>query len=271
MKRLAAIFTFSVLAHAPAASRSDPEACGDPDTPCILENDRSYHLRIPDDWDGTSELPVMLFFHGWKRQGTQPINSERVGEATRRRGVLLVAPNGANRTWNFWSSGTADVYFAKNVLEDVAQKYPIDPNRVYVSGYSYGSAMAWRYACEYGDKVSALIAVAGSLRQVDNCPQAPDEVRHVHGLKDTVMRFPMGPNGDTRFPVEYWRNRFGCEAVTRNDGWAPTDKLSFERVSWENCPGGTVHLDLHPRGHFIPRGWIARQLDELLGREPSYP
>ncbi|MGR3460460.1 MAG: hypothetical protein ACU0AX_10460 [Roseovarius sp.] len=34
---------------------------------------------------------------------------------------------------------------------------------------------------------------------------------------------------------------------------------------------GHIVRDVHPGSHFIPRGWIARQLDELLGLPPSYP
>jgi polyhydroxybutyrate depolymerase len=49
-----------------------------------------------------------------------------------------------------------------------------------------------------------------------------------------------------------------------------TEHDSFARTAWD-CDGGRVLLDVHARGHFIPRGWIARQLDELLGLPPSYP
>ena len=46
--------------------------------------------------------------------------------------------------------------------------------------------------------------------------------------------------------------------------------LLLDRYAWD-CPGGQVALDLHPGGHFIPHGWIARQLDELLGLPFTYP
>ena len=56
------------------------------------------------------------------------------------------------------------------VLEDVAKRYPIDPERIYVSGYSFGGAMAWRYVCQSGNDVAALLAVAGSIRQTEDLP-----------------------------------------------------------------------------------------------------
>lgn len=265
------LLLLSMILATTGLAEATPVDCGPAELPCVLEDGRSYHTRVPDGWDGVSPLPVMLYFHGWKRQGTQPVRSERVGDATRRRGVLLVAPNGANRTWNFWSSETPDVSFAKAVLEDVARHYPVDRDQIFVSGYSFGSAMAWRYACDRGNELAALIAVAGSLRQIVRCPQAPRQVRHVHGLKDTVMDFPMGPGGDTTHPVAHWRQIYACGDAERSGAWHATQDLNFERISWENCATGAVYLDLHPRGHFIPKGWIARQLDELLGRPPTFP
>jgi polyhydroxybutyrate depolymerase len=212
----------------------------------------------------------MLHFHGWQRDGALVIRHGRIASATRKRGVLLVTPNGQRKTWSFWSSDTADVPFAAAVLEDIAKTYPIDTTRVYVSGYSFGSAMAWRFVCEKGDTIAALLAVAGSIDQNEDCPQAPAEVRHVHGLDDTVMDFPMGTGGDETYPVQLWRDLYGCTDGNAQGPWQARDWLIFERTTWD-CDGGRVTLDLHPGGHFIPHGWIARQLDELLDLPPSYP
>ncbi|MEM8556026.1 MAG: polyhydroxybutyrate depolymerase [Pseudomonadota bacterium] len=240
-------------------------ACTD-DVPCPL-GDRSYHIKEPEGWDGVSPLPVLMHFHGWKRQGTLIVKHSRIAGATVPRGVLLVAPNGDNATWNFWSADTPDVPFAEAVLADVAARYPIDPEQIYISGYSFGSAMAWRFTCERGNGVQALLAIAGTLRQDTQCPEAPKEVRHVHGLSDTVMDFPMGPGGDTSYPVQLWRNQFDCGEGVAAGQWRVSERDLFTRTTWD-CPKGRVTLDLHDRGHFIPVGWIAQQLDELMP-EPS--
>ncbi|MBE1285624.1 MAG: polyhydroxybutyrate depolymerase [Rhodobacteraceae bacterium] len=240
------------------------------ETPCKIDG-RSYHVREPDGWDGKSPLPVLLHFHGWMRQGDLIVKHQRIAGATKRRGVLLVAPNGQGRSWDFWDDQTADVGFANAVLADVARRYPIDREHLYVSGYSYGSAMAWRYACQSGNEVTALLAVAGTLRQSETCPQAPGEVRHVHGTADTVMNFPFGADGDETYPVLLWREKFGCTGGDHRGNWKAVDWLTFDRTVWSDCEAGKVSLDTHPGGHFIPHGWIGWQLDELLGRVPVYP
>ena len=78
----------------------------------------------------------------------------------------------------------------------------------------------------------------------------------------------MGPGGDVTYPVMLWRDRLGCGQGREINEWSVTQHDVFTRWGWETCESGEVYLDLHARGHFIPRGWIAQQLDELLGLEP---
>jgi len=232
--------------------------------------DRSYHIKLPDDWDGMTPLPVLMHFHGWGRQGDLIIQHQRISGHTRRRGVLLIAPNGRGATWDFWTSTSRDVPFAAAVIEDAAKRFPIDRDKIFVSGYSYGAAMAWRYACENGDGVAALLAISGTLAQTERCSQAPQEVRHVHGLADTVMDFPMGPSEDQTYPVKLWRDMFGCDEPKNEGAWQAVNWLTLDRHEWD-CAKGAVTLDIHDGGHFIPHGWIGWQLDQLMGRPPQYP
>lgn len=232
------------------------------EVPCPL-GDRSYHVLEPDGWDGVSPLPVMLHFHGWARQGSLIVKHQRIAGATRPRGVLLVAPNGLNRSWDFWQPESPDTGFAEAVLADVGARYPVDSEHIFVSGYSWGSAMAWRFACESSIDIAVLLAVSGTLDQGETCAQAPREVRHVHGLDDQVLDFPWGPNGDVTYPVEMWRKRLECGDIHRVAQWHAVPWLTHTRYAWE-CDEGRVSLDVHPASHLIPRGWFARQLGEIL-------
>lgn len=244
-------------------------ACTD-QTPCEI-GDRSYHVKEPDGWNGIDPMPVLLHFHGWQRQGTLIVQHQRISGATRRRGVLLVAPNGLGRSWDFWAPTTRDIPFTRSVLEDVKARYPVLEDQIYVSGYSWGSNMAWRFVCNDGADVAALLAISGTLPQSETCPTAPREVRQVYGLNDQVLDFPLGPGGDTTYPVKLWRDKLGCSDATQLGNWKQVSFLTLTRTTWEDCAKGFVSLDIHPGGHFIPHGWIARQLDELLGLDPSYP
>jgi polyhydroxybutyrate depolymerase len=89
-----------------------------------------------------------------------------------------------------------------------------------------------------------------------------------YGLKDTVLDFPFGPNGDQTYPVKLWRNTMNCGEKTIKATYETTSKDAFARTIWNNChTNSKVILDVHKRGHFIPKGWFAQQLDELLKPE----
>lgn len=251
-----------ILALALALFASSSLACTD-QTPCILDDGRSYHVREPDNWDGETPLPVLLHFHGWSRQGTLIVRHGRITPAPVRDRVLLLAPNGLRKTWNFFSAGSSDTVFARAVLKDAAARYPIDPEHIYVSGYSWGANMAWRFVCEDGADIAGLLAISGALDQSEACETAPRNVRQVFGLTDTVLRFPMGPGGDQTYPVALWRHKLGCGAGQFQGPWNARSFLTFQRTFWD-CADGTVALDVHPGGHFIPHDWIAHQLDDLL-------
>ena len=257
----------SVALIAPQAASNSAAAAAS----CALEipckvGTRSYHARAPDNWDGKTPLPVLMHFHGWGRQGPLIMKHSRIAGATRKMGVLLLAPNGQGRSWRFWSQDTQDVPFAESVLEDAAKRWPIDHSKIFVSGYSYGSAMAWRFACAQGDKVNTLLAISGTLPSQDEICNAPVNVRHVHGTRDTVMDMPIGDDGDVTYAVKLWRERNFCnDTPPKKRSWRALKRLSFNRHTWNKCDSGkSVILDVHKRGHFIPRQWIKTQLEQLL-------
>jgi len=261
--RIIAIFLLLTATLLPAAAE-DFEPCHMA-TPCAV-GDRSFHARLPDGWDGKTPLPVLLHFHGWGRQGPLIMKHSRIAGATRKLGVLLLAPNGLGRTWDFWNADTADVSFALSVIENAAKRWPIDRSRIFVSGYSYGSAMAWRFACSAGHSVNTLLAVSGSIPDQSEDCSSPVNIRHVHGTRDNVMDYPFGPNGEVEAAVSLWRHHNGCDArADSQERWQAVKILSFNRHRWETCTSGkSIVLDVHKRGHFIPRFWIERQLKELL-------
>lgn len=229
---------------------------------CVL-GDRTYNLGLPDGWDGVSPLPVLLHFHGWGRQGEVPLASPRTGRAAAEAGVLLVAPDGLGRSWDFRRPGSADIAFADAVLDDVAARYPTRGEPLIVSGYSWGALMAARFACGTGRRIDALLLVAGALPPGTPCANPPARVSHVHGTDDTVLAFPYGPGGDETRAVALWREVMGCGAKARRFDWQAVRRLIFARHEWD-CAGGRVTMDVHPASHLIPRGWFARLLGEAL-------
>lgn len=236
--------------------------------PCGLEaacsvDERVYRAKPPESWDGKQPLPVLIHFHGWKRDSKHPLKNPKVLTAINQNGALLVAPEGLGRTWDFWARDNRDVPFVRAVIEDVARHYPVDPTRIYATGFSYGSAMAWRVACDAGDLIAGILPAAGTLFRQESmsCPTGPMNVMHVHGFKDNVMDLPLGPDGDPNVAVDLWRRTNHC--ASEPDGREMLN--GHECRTWSSCQSGKeVMLCLHPRGHIVPKGWIASALERAL-------
>ncbi len=65
-----------------------------------------------------------------------------------------------------------------NVYRDALKKYPIDPTRVYVTGYSHNGATAARFAFDYPDVITALAGGApGMLGPVSEAQQKEANAR----------------------------------------------------------------------------------------------
>jgi len=65
-------------------------------------------------------------------------------------------PNGCFEYWNNHDRGRGEPAALVNLVKDVETKYPIDPNRVYVTGLSGGGAMAVALAADYPDVFAAV-------------------------------------------------------------------------------------------------------------------
>ena len=236
-------------------------ACGG-DSPCGL-GDREYHAAPPPNWDGESALPVLLHFHGWGRRSGGVLKNQRVAGPAAENGMLLIAPQGLGRSWSFWSANSRDSDFALAVIEDAARRWPVDRSRIYVSGFSYGGAMVWRLACDKGAVAAAFLPIAGSLwdGNREDCAE-PVRLSHVHGLKDTVMDYPFGPNGEEEAAVSLWLNQNQCRSEP--DETAKEGVFSCRR--WTSCDGPPVELCTHPWGHMIPKSWLAYALPRALAR-----
>lgn len=71
-----------------------------------------------------------------------------------------VAPRAPTDTWNLWHEGHIDELFGR-MIEDMVAKYGVDPNRVYLMGYSAGGDGVYQLAPRMADRFGAATMMAG--------------------------------------------------------------------------------------------------------------
>ena len=185
---------------------------------------RDYILHVPADLPA-GPRPLVLESHG--RGGTAD-NVERLTGLqveTDARGWLVARPNGVDRQWNDGRpevrAGIDDVAFLAAVIDDVAGRTPVDPDRVYATGISNGALMSGRLACELSDRIAAIGQVAGTR----GSRQPPATRRPVVGHADQRHGGPVVPS----VAVRSGRSS-GSEAVAgRSSGPRPTSASWVER------------------------------------------
>jgi polyhydroxybutyrate depolymerase len=223
-----------------------------------------YHAVPPPGWDGSSPLPMVIFFHGYGQSGAVVANNPRLTGPFGANGVLLIAPTGLKKSWGHVGSPRRlrdENAFIDEILADVKTRFPIDKSRIWASGFSQGGSMAWDAACYRGDRFTAIFPVAGAFWRPhpDTCMSGPVNLFHTHGTGDTVV--PMTGRairetyrqGDVLEGMALWRTVNGCAAGPNHV--ETVNDLRCE--TWSTCSAGKdLKLCLHPGGHTVPKGLI---------------
>jgi polyhydroxybutyrate depolymerase len=210
------------------------------------------------------KLPLLIVLHGRGQSDSSVLAMTGfLGLAQQRQAVLLL-PDGEQRSWNaghgccgFAGAHQApDVPFLAAIVADALRRWPIDPGRVYLVGYSNGGKLAYSAECAHPTLFTA-VATYGAV-PLSPCPPGtpPVSVMLAAGTADQVLPFQGKPGGHPPLPsvaqaVSWLRAQDRCPADSRGsrDGLAVVQQ-------WAGCAGGTdVESVAYPgRGHAWPGG-----------------
>jgi polyhydroxybutyrate depolymerase len=163
---------------------------------------RKYVLHVPNAYDGTKPVPLIIDFHGLGGDGQGESGGSPYPAQTDAEGVIMAFPSGepgpSGNAWNVGPccvSGVDDVAFAKSLVSEIAKSACIDPKRVYAVGFSMGGGMSHYLACHAADVFAAVAPAAFDLLEenVDACqPSRPISVVSFRGTGDGVVPYAGG-------------------------------------------------------------------------------
>jgi len=181
-------------------------ACGSaafPPGTLVVGGDRPVAVVRPPDHDPTVPTPLVVVLHGYNADAERMERVFPLASGAAVAGALLVAPEGTTnrfgqRFWNaaeaccnLFGSGVDDVAYLIGLIDEVEAAVNVD--RVVLFGHSNGGFMAYRLACERGDRFSAVVTVAGALDDPPpTCGPSPAALLHVHGTEDGVVAYDGG-------------------------------------------------------------------------------
>jgi len=226
-----------------------PEA--GPQTIDVAGTARTFDVYPPSAPAEAASVPTLVLFHGFNSTKEEMVEITGLDEQAPEAGVLLVVPQGmgAPAGWNALAGFDQDAAFIDAVLAQVQAASCVDPDDLWLAGFSAGSAFSAVYGCMRATQVTGLGLVSGLAPAI--CP--PDDTPNVvitHGTADPVVPFGGGEQavGETKVPLASvsdsaasWAAKAGCAAEPTHEQ-VGTDVAVTQ---WPGCTGGsTVTLDV---------------------------
>jgi len=194
-----------------------------------------YGLYLPSTWDGRARLPAALVLHGHGSSHSSynqfPGFLDDFGEHPP---TVLVTP--LARGASFYADyGEREVL---EVLDDIEDRWSIDPERLYLTGYSMGGYGVYRLGSLYPDRFAGAVAWAGYTGEFVGTPHGEGE-GITSGERDTT------PTGDPVRNLESFLHLPVLHLTGTNDEIVPlSGQLAASRRLDEL--GYRHRLDLYP-------------------------
>ena len=262
----------SLLVLVAVASGSAADSSLASTTQTITSNgvSRTYLLYQPANLPA-GPVPLMVALHG----GTSPSpggmeSLTGFDSLADEQGFLVAYPASQSGGWHIGCCTAArsspdDLEFIDDMIGHLVATDNVDPDRVYVTGFSVGAYMAYRMACESPD-VAGVGSTGGS--EILSTPCAPDHpvaVFEIHGTQDyyggscggtsqsdEACQGAVGTSGyepSVQEVNEQWRGTDACPATDSTQAFG-----SVTQDIWDPCEGGSgVRLDtIQEGGHCWP-------------------
>jgi polyhydroxybutyrate depolymerase len=200
--------------------------------------DRKFIFVTPPGFKPGQKLPIVFFFHGAGGSAQQASHTYGWTQKAEKEHFFAVFPEGmpvrpdqeASFLLNphIWRDERAelpvnnvnDVHFLEVLLNQLQSAMPIDPHRIYVTGFSNGAAMTFTLGAHFSDRIAAIAPVSSqSFAHADSLAR-PLPVYYLTGIGDPLIPYQGGtttlPWGNVRVlppvqdSVDQWVKLDGC-------------------------------------------------------------
>jgi len=195
----------------------------------------SYALFAPNSSPPQERLPLIVVLHGMGGSGDGTVEKwvQRLSKK-----FIVVCPTYPIGAW--WTKTAEEIVL--RLIQETQEKYPVDQNRIFISGLSNGAVGAFMIGMNYPDYFAGIVPIAGGITErlmtfLVNLNNTP--VYMIHGAKDPI------------FPVSYLRrvNRILSD-------------MKYPVIFREHQESGMAH-----GGHFLPDAEIAPMVAWLSVQE----
>jgi polyhydroxybutyrate depolymerase len=191
---------------------------------------RLYTVHTPPGMDESGSYPLLIFLHGGGGSGEGFQDGIRPHTVTDSAGYITVYPDGLEGQWTIGCRDcniaedleADDVPFLETLTGHLSEHLPVDPDRIYLAGFSQGGSLAYLYGCTSSRPPAGIAVTAGLIfREVKELcqPTAPFSVAVIHGTADSLAFYEgYGENVplvSVQETVEMWAEKMACDLSPR--------------------------------------------------------
>lgn len=199
----------------------------------------TFLMFVPKDFDASKPAPLVVVGHGGN-SSMSPERAERTAQMylrlyaptmAKEMNAIVVAPV-SGRGWGH--IGNSLIF---STVSKVQRLFPIDPDRIYITGQSMGGHMSYRAALTLADRFGAVSPHSGGYDYVEK--KAIANLLNVPGYAIWGKTEPYGINTDNR-TNQKWASDKGFD-------WKFVEKNGGHTIYVDELPNVAKFFNEHPR------------------------
>ena len=197
--------------------------------------ERKYILHVPQGYDASHALPLVMILHGGGGSAGGMLKLTGMNERADQSHFFVAYLQGlegsdGKASWNTginpqFDVNVDDVAFVRDLVNQLKGQLALDSQRIYAAGFSAGGGMSHRLAAELPDILASVAVVEGSVAtSFDEGaslvtipePKGPISMALIHGLLDPVALYDGGMGSSQYYyapvadAVSLWTAADGC-------------------------------------------------------------
>ena len=228
--------------------------------------DRCWKLYVPDETDETQSIPLILDIHGLERNADNQYEMTDMDRIARENNAIIIYPQGYGNSWNFGAccdpakeEGIDDIGFLRSLVTYQLDIFPIDSNRIYLTGWSNGCAMSQVLANVASEMFTAVACMSMYFIGDKDPSYSPIPVMEIHGFLDPVAIYSHVAATSFFFQQVFWntgaiQNLYTWRDMNECSGTLPDrneESLYYNIQGFTDCKNDaevalvTIHLGTH--------------------------
>ena len=198
---------------------------------------RSYILRIPDNYDNSHAYHLIIAYH-WNGGTMQDIDGGGSSgaawsyyglKAQANNSTIFVAPQGISNGWG--NSGGQDLKLTDDMIKLIEGDLCVDTTQVFALGFSYGGSMSYALACARPTVFRAVAVYSGGVLSGCDGGTLPVAYIGIHGISDGTLNISGGRSMRDKFVMNN-----GC--TSQNPPEPKAGSLTHTCTSYQGCKAG---------------------------------